>query len=253
MSVDALASNPWPLSDAGDRVRVAVTQRVVEDLRLRERRDALSLDWAGRLHAWGAIPLLVPNRWPDPEQLMTDWAAQALLLTGGNTPLQDPPRRRRPDDAAPERDITERRLIAWAVARRIPILGVCRGAELLNLVHGGRISAVDKGTSHAGIFHVLQPARDDEGAVAVPFPPATVNSYHDLWIAREDLAAGLRPFALGPDGSVEGFYHPSLPLLGVMWHPERAGPHSAALDALLRESLRGRVPWLAATTQTSAV
>ena len=67
-----------------DPVRVAVSLRVVETERYPERRDALAQDWATCLERWNVLPLLVPNRWRDPVQLVREWGAQALLLTGGN-------------------------------------------------------------------------------------------------------------------------------------------------------------------------
>lgn len=232
-------------------VRVAVTQRVVEDTRIRERRDALSHDWTARLARWGALPLLVPNTWPQPEHLLEVWDAAAVLLTGGNTPAltELPPNLTR--DSSPERDGVERKLIDEALRRGIPVLGVCRGAEMLNLHLGGRVAPVPRSGSHAGVFHPIAPVAMESGGPAIDFGAATVNSYHDLQIALPDLAADLRPFALAPDRTVEGFYHPRLPVLGVMWHPERAGPRCAPLDTLLSGVLRGHAPWLAAPASSS--
>jgi putative glutamine amidotransferase len=50
------------------------------------------------------------------------------------------------------------------------------------------------------------------------------NSYHNFCITAETLAPALRAFAICPDGTIEGAYHPALPIAGIMWHPERAQP-----------------------------
>jgi putative glutamine amidotransferase len=117
---------------------------------------------------------------------------------------------------------------------------------MLNLHLGGKIVPVPRSGSHAGVFHPLSPVTLAGGDLALRFAGATVNSYHDLQIGPDDLAPELVPFALAPDRTVEGFYHPRLPLLGVMWHPERAGPRCVQLDTLLSGILRGRAPWTAA-------
>ena len=57
-------------------------------------------------------------------------------------------------------------------------------------------------------------------------PTVDVNSYHDQGIVRDQVASPLEVFAISDDDIVEGAYHPDLPILGIMWHPER--PHHAA-------------------------
>jgi putative glutamine amidotransferase len=57
-------------------------------------------------------------------------------------------------------------------------------------------------------------------------PTLNVNSYHDQGITRDQVASPLEVFALSEDDIVEGAYNPDLPILGIMWHPER--PHKAA-------------------------
>ena len=52
---------------------------------------------------------------------------------------------------------------------------------------------------------------------------AMVNSYHHWGITIAGLAPPLEPFAIS-DGMVEGFYHPTLPIVGIVWHPERKSP-----------------------------
>ena len=50
-----------------------------------------------------------------------------------------------------------------------------------------------------------------------------VNSYHDQGVTTSGLAPGLVPFALSDGAVVEGFHHPIEAIVGIQWHPERAG------------------------------
>ena len=48
-----------------------------------------------------------------------------------------------------------------------------------------------------------------------------VNSFHNNVIKQKNLGKNLEPFATANDNTIEGFYHTELPIIGVMWHPER--------------------------------
>ena len=110
--------------------RIAVTQRVIDNTTYSERRDGLAQDWAdwlGEVFPHAAL-LAVPNRVDGLDAWFDVVDPEALVLTGGND-----------WGDAPERDATERRLVARARAARIPMLGVCRGMQALNIVFGGSV------------------------------------------------------------------------------------------------------------------
>ena len=48
-----------------------------------------------------------------------------------------------------------------------------------------------------------------------------VNSFHHNIINQKKLGQNLEPFAMANDNTIEGFYHSELPIVGIMWHPER--------------------------------
>jgi gamma-glutamyl-gamma-aminobutyrate hydrolase PuuD len=65
-----------------------------------------------------------------------------------------------------------------------------------------------------------------------------VNSYHKQGICLTKLASPLQPFAISEkDKTVEGFFHPVYPIVGIMWHPERNNP-SSDLDLAIINRLR---------------
>lgn len=176
---------------------VALTQRVA--LERGERRDALDRRWVSFCAAAGLLPLPLPNDARAARALLGAARPVGAILTGGGD-LADY------GGDTPERDAVEAALFAWAAAGRRPLLGVCRGAQALLHRYETPLVRVE---GHIGTRHRVT----WRGGVR------RVNSWHG-WGARS-LAAPLEALALSPDGGVEAFRHRSLPVVGLMWHPER--------------------------------
>ena len=184
-----------------------------------------------------------------------------LLLTGGAD--VDPREYGEPDrhpsvEIDPERDSYELALTREAMRRRLPILGICRGAQVLNVAAGGTLvqdlpsqqpSAIDHAVPEprdhpahdvavlrdSRLGRVLAPRLDDSGCVAV-------NSRHHQSI--KDPAPGFLVTARARDGVVEGIEDPGAAFcLGVQWHPEnfwRGGEFTALFEALAAAARRRR-------------
>lgn len=145
----------------------------------------------------------------------------------------------------PARDALEMRLIHEAIRRGLPILGICRGEQLLNVRFGG---SLHQDLSHAGFYtedpevrtvlprkRVNVPAGSRLAAVLGEHPPR-VNALHRQAIDR--LGAGLRVAARDRNGIVYAIEHESLPfVVGVQWHPEYL-PQSREQRALFRALVR---------------
>ncbi len=126
----------------------------------------------------------------------------------------------------PLRDALEMRLIHAAVLRRLPILGICRGCQLINVHFGGSLYQSLKG------FYVEDPeVRTILPRKRIIVPPETklakvlgrhprrVNALHRQAIAQ--LGRGLRVAARDRNSIVQAIEHEALPfVLGVQWHPE---------------------------------
>lgn len=183
---------------------VAVSQRVDVYPERNERRDALDQRLCQWLVAAGFLPVPVPNG------LSTDsvdeagrdglqpWLSavmpEAIILSGGNDIGE-----------AIDRDNTERRLLAYAQDRALPVLGICRGMQMMGVWAGGALIPVQ---GHHRTRHVLCGELVGE-----------VNSFHNYALA--DCPAGFAVTAAADDGCIEAIRHESLAWEGWMWHPER--------------------------------
>lgn len=184
---------------------VAISQRVDEFPDRGESRDALDQRLVAFVLAAGCLPVPVPNglclRARDDGLIKDDlhaWlstvAPQAIVLSGGNDIGQ-----------CPARDVTESRLLDHARSENLPVLGICRGMQMMAHWSGGELKPV---TGHVRVRHKLS------GQIV-----AEVNSYHGFALAG--CPDGFDVLARSEDGEIEAIGHASLPWQGWMWHPER--------------------------------
>ncbi|MCD7441976.1 gamma-glutamyl-gamma-aminobutyrate hydrolase family protein [Streptomyces lincolnensis] len=122
---------------------------------------------------------------------------------------------------ARERDAWELALILAALDADIPLLGICRGMQLLNVALGGTlVQHLDGHAEVVGVFghHPVKPVPGTRYADAVP-EETSVPTYHHQSV--DHLGTGLLPSAHAPDGTVEAIELPGDSwVLGVQWHPE---------------------------------
>ncbi len=190
--------------------------------------DFLKQTYVPFLESVGVVPVLVPNVIADPAAYMQALGVEGLLLTGGGD--IDPARYHQPNSASEDiserRDSTETILLQSAVERRLPVFCICRGLQMLNVFFGGGLVQDIPTQCATAIPHdgpAIHPVTISDPAVAEPLGTSRfqTNSYHHQGISREYLAPDLRVFAATEDGIIEGLIHPTLPIMGVQWHPER--------------------------------
>jgi putative glutamine amidotransferase len=180
-----------------------------------EVRHAISQDWMTLLQKLGFTPVLLPSDLKDIPQI------DGVILTNGNNVDPRAYGGKPLDDVFAERDAFEARLAKMALGKKIPILGACRGSQMLNVFFGGKLKQHVAG--HSGTTHAIALRNGKR---------VTVNSYHDHGIAADGLGNYLEPLAFSDDGFIEAFGHKSVPAMGIMWHPER-GP-TAFNDSLVK-------------------
>nr|WP_181361550.1 gamma-glutamyl-gamma-aminobutyrate hydrolase family protein [Streptomyces sp. A244] len=172
--------------------------------------------------AGGLAAMLPPD---DPERAAEAVARlDGLVIAGGPDvePVRYGAEREEPTGPpAPDRDAWELALIDAALAAGVPLLGICRGMQLLNVALGGTlVQHIDGHVEVVGVFggHAVKPVPGSLYAGVVP-EETFVPTYHHQAVDR--LGDGLVPSAYAADGTVEAVELPSADwVLGVQWHPE---------------------------------
>jgi putative glutamine amidotransferase len=182
--------------------------------------DVYFADYARSVFAAGGLPVHLPLD-ADP----AEWVhhIDGLVLTGGAD--VEPDRYGHDNHASttePHRDELEFTLFETAVADGLPVLGICRGLQLINVHQGGTLEQ-----------HVPQHLRYDvaphtETHVLTITPgsvlhslygdTAEVNSLHHQTVG--EVGHGLVVTAVAEDGTVEGLELAGVPVIAVQWHPE---------------------------------
>jgi putative glutamine amidotransferase len=203
------------------------------------------------LDAAGALPLLIPSIGRELELQELLGAVDGLLLTGSHSNVEPQHYRGEPSLPGtlhdPARDATTLRLIPRAIAVAVPVLGICRGFQELNVAFGGTLWQrleeeaglkghaedaaqpldVQYGPSHA-VALVAGGALERIAGVA----HLTVNSLHRQGV--RELGAGLIAEAHAPDGLIEAFSVRDARAfaMAVQWHPEWKASDNAFSRAL---------------------
>ena len=188
-------------------MKIGVSLRVVNAPNYDEKRDALSHDWISLLEEIELVPILIPNKLKNVNHFLETLEIKGLILSGGDNIGDNQ-----------ERDETERELIKFSIKEKIPLFGVCRGMQAINKFFGGKIRESDN-KKHVGKPHTIKITNPN---FIIDNDLQNVNSFHNNIIVEEELGVKLKKFAVtNGDNTIEGFFHEELPIVGVMWHPER--------------------------------
>ena len=158
-------------------------------------------------------------------------------------------------DAA--RDTVELELVRWAIEDGLPVLGLCRGAQVINVAQGGTLyqdipaqlgSTLQhdcyptKGFARTHLAHPVALTEGSRLRAALEHDTALVNSMHHQSV--KDLGEGLMISAVAPDGVVEGIEGTGEAfLVGVQWHPEVFEAHDPSTRHLFREFVKESIAY----------
>jgi len=188
--------------------KILVTQRVDIVDSYQERRDALDQRWVALLRSINLLPLLVPNNIKYVQALIVDQNIDGVLFTGGNSLSVY-------GGDASERDEVEMFLLDWAITQSLPILGVCRGMQLIQTYFGNKLQRV---AGHVASRHKLEVIKGKKFSYIIEKMP-DVNSYHEY--GTKQTTGALDLVASSSDGVVMALEHKTYGIFAMMWHPER--------------------------------
>jgi gamma-glutamyl-gamma-aminobutyrate hydrolase PuuD len=183
-------------------IPIAISQRVTVLLDREERRDAIDQRWFDFFHQCDLLPILIPNHKTLAAKILNQTPVKGVLLTGGNDLISY-------GGDAPERDSTELYLLQYCMEKNLPLLGVCRGMQLIQDHFGVKLAKV---TNHVATIHKIKFQNKE----------IEVNSFHNF--AALDSTEDLRIIGQSNDEVVEAIEHQHFPIQGIMWHPERNSP-----------------------------
>ena len=226
----------------------------------------LPMNYIEQVTEAGGVPVLLP---PVPGVASALGRVDGLILTGGGD--VDPagygaPADPRTSRVQPDRDQAELELLAGALAEGLPVLGICRGMQVLNVARGGTLCQhlpdeaghrpapgtfgshgvrLAPGSRLASILRPgggqpggAQPGGGEDGGGEDAFTVDVATAHHQ---GIDRLGDGLVPVAWAPDGLIEAVElagpHPFA--LGVQWHPE-AGQDGRLVSALVAAAANGR-------------
>ena len=197
-------------------------------------------DYSAQVTAAGGLPVMLTSA--APIDALADRLA-GLVLTGGSDVAPDR-YGAEPDPnlgvVEPERDEFELALLDAMVARGRPVLGICRGLQVINIWAGGSL--------HQHIPDHLQldrPPAERAHAVKVDLSTGfgerypeeiSVNTYHHQ--AIDELGTELVVVGRAPDGVIEMIEHERHRMVAVQWHPELMGTLDPAFSWLVEEASR---------------
>ena len=192
-------------------MKIGITQRVDRIIEYNEVRDSLDPRMVRWVSNSGFIPVPIPNGLVDISKLknnqpeLESWLKvlkiDALILSGGND-----------IGTIAERDLTEKYLLNWAEKEKIPVLGICRGMQMIACYKGAELKSIE---GHVDTRHTLNTNFSNSNGIF----PRTVNSYHNQsLVSCPEL---FKVLAVSEDGNIEAIVHKHLPWEAWMWHPER--------------------------------
>lgn len=193
---------------------IGITQRIECVEGYNEIREQLDMKWGELLIECGYMPITLTKS-IDVEIFLDHVPLQGFILTGGNDlfSLSN-------QYINKTRDLFEKKIIEVSIQRGIPILGVCRGMQVIGEFFGAPILEVE---NHIGIRHDINIMPNTILHEYIKKEQLDVNSYHKYSIKDIDENV-FNILATSKDGEIEAIMHRSYSIMAQMWHPEREEP-----------------------------
>lgn len=190
--------------------------------------DSLEKEYVDYFSGLGITVFPVSNFVSVDEMLSLDW--DLIILTGGGILPQQHYNYERIGARQEYRDAVEEKLIKTGIEKSIPLLGICRGMQMINAFLGGKTSSFEN--------CVVRRSVKDKHHILIDGQEHLVNNYHNDGLFINDLGAGLKVLAIDPDNiTVEAYSDDKEKILGIQWHPERDG-NSAIIQEWFKDKIK---------------
>ncbi len=203
---------------------IGITQRIDIIESYGEVREALDIKWHDLLLKCGYTPLILSAA-VIPTFYFEKFALDGLLLTGGNdlATVKNTAENKMRDDF-------ENQLIKKAINADIPVLGVCRGMQVIGEFFG---CSLKKCEGHVAVNHNVTLNKASQLYKIAKKNDVVVNSYHNYSLNNIEKSE-LVTSAISEDGIVEAVEHERHKIFGHMWHPERESPCAEVNENIIR-------------------
>ena len=212
------------------KIGITTSQMIMVDPSLcGNKKTSVNTSYVRSIQETGALPILIPCICSRAEMEQYVAMCDGFLLTGGMdiAPILYGAMPQHCGTFDYEVDVCLLEFVKLALESHKPILGICRGMQMVNIALGGTLiqdipsqSSIDHAFDYDGnIVHGIQLERNGEFQKLFEQDSLLVNSLHHQ--AIDTLGKGLKVEALAPDGVIEGISGDHL--LGVQWHPELMG------------------------------
>jgi N5-(cytidine 5'-diphosphoramidyl)-L-glutamine hydrolase len=213
--------------------------------------DSLENNYILYFEKYGISLIPVSNIERKVEQIFKDFNPAGVILTGGGD--VDPELYGEAINnnlsVSKDRDETESMLLWNAIRNKIPVLGICRGMQFINVYFGGSlvqyISETDTMKKHVSPgIHNIKIVHDELLRELSNKADIPVNSYHNTGVLTNMLGTNLQAFSVLEEISlVEGLYHNQYPIAGIEWHPERTKPNEELDEILVKAFINKTLFW----------
>jgi len=186
-----------------NKLNIGISMRESNAINYNEKRDSIARDWFRYMKEVmpNANWILLPNIGEDIIKYIHDWSINSFILSGGEDL-----------GISYERDETESVIFNYSREENLPILGICRGCQLVYKLIGG---SIEKKNNEFSKFHT-----EHYHEVIIENNIKKVNSYHSNALVENQKLKEIEIIArCQKDNSIEAFK--GYNLLGLMWHPER--------------------------------
>lgn len=179
-------------------IGITMRQEICESYN--ETRDQIDISFYNLLAECGFVPVLLPNNRKIVDAYLESIAFCGFILTGGGLPYPY-------TNGITERDYIEKRIISFAKANELSVLGICRGMQALAVNHGAELVKV---SNHVAVIHRVKDTDGNE---------YKKNSFHGY--ALKEKNEDISVMAVADDNVIESVLIKDTSLYGIMWHPER--------------------------------